>query len=113
MGSGLSAFRDAGLLSDLRRVLRTSGSTRSMRGDHGRAARRRGAAASTRRSCVRAKDNVKGSLMLGLESTWQPGGVPGPPGDLLRRALHARGDAGGHRCASHARRCGREWPATC
>ena len=69
VGSGLSAFRDAGLLSiyagcsnqrvdEVVRVIM----------DELRAVV---AAPIDRSELVRAKDNVKGSLILGLESTWQ------------------------------------------
>ena len=69
VGSGLSAFRDAGLLSiyagcsnqrvdEVVRVIM----------DELRAVV---AAPIDQSELVRAKDNVKGSLILGLESTWQ------------------------------------------
>ena len=69
VGSGLSAFRDAGLLSvyagcsnqrvdEVVRVIM----------DELRGVVRGGVDAA---ELVRAKDNVKGSLILGLESTWQ------------------------------------------
>jgi predicted Zn-dependent peptidase len=69
VGSGLSAFRDAGLLSiyagcsnerveEVVRVIM----------DELRGVVAAGVAES---ELVRAKDNVKGSLILGLESTWQ------------------------------------------
>jgi predicted Zn-dependent peptidase len=69
VGSGLSAFRDAGLLS----VYAGCSNTRvdevvRVIVDELRGVVRGGVDPS---ELVRAKDNVKGSLILGLESTWQ------------------------------------------
>ena len=51
----------------------------------------------------RAKDHLKGSLMLGLESTRQPDVEPGAPGDVFRPLLHP-GRAGEHRNGDSGRR---------
>jgi predicted Zn-dependent peptidase len=69
VGSGLSAFRDAGLLS----VYAGCSNTRvdevvRVIMDELRGVVRGGIDEA---ELVRAKDNVKGSLILGLESTWQ------------------------------------------
>ena len=66
--SGLSAYRDAGAFTDLRR-LRERGGRRGHRPGRRRAARH-----EARRRCPttelrRAKDHLKGSLMLSLENT--------------------------------------------
>jgi hypothetical protein len=95
VGSGLSAFRDAGLLSiyagcsnqrvdEVVRVIM----------DELRAVV---AAPIDEPELVRAKDNVKGSLILGLESTWQRAAY------LARQEIYfgepfTRGNAGRHRC---------------
>ena len=45
----------------------------------------------------RAKDHLKGSLMLSLESTVEPHVASGPAGDLLRSPVQPRRNARGHR----------------
>ena len=102
VGSGLSAFRDAGLLSiyagcsnqrvdEVVRVIMDE-----LRGVL--------AAGIDGSELVRAKDNVKGSLILGPREHVAAGRLPRAAGALLRRALHDRGHAGRHRRRDARRR---------
>ena len=95
VGSGLSAFRDAGLLSIYAGLLEPAG-RRGRAGGHGRAARR-GGGAHRSVGAGAGEGQREGQPDPGPREHVAAGGVPGPAGALLRRALHARRDAGGHR----------------
>ena len=52
----------------------------------------------------RAKDHLKGSLMLEPREHRQPHVASGPAGNLLRSSVRAGRDAGRHRAGHHGRR---------